>query len=242
MEITGLIPAHAGKTAVHRTIDSGLGAHPRSRGENRAAAALVSAARGSSPLTRGKRRSLARFLDGRGLIPAHAGKTTSARARSSSTPAHPRSRGENTADSRRFDAWVGSSPLTRGKLDVLGVPAGAEGLIPAHAGKTLRDPGRAHGHGAHPRSRGENTRPREARDHAAGSSPLTRGKHAFRRPGQTQRRLIPAHAGKTSRSRAGTHTAWAHPRSRGENDTASSRALNTVGSSPLTRGKRSRER
>ena len=53
--LSGLIPAHAGKTdrrGFRRLRDS---AHPRSRGENRTVAAAQPISAGSSPLTRGKR-------------------------------------------------------------------------------------------------------------------------------------------------------------------------------------------
>ena len=49
--------------------------------------------------------------------------------------------------------------------------------------------------------------------------------------------LIPAHAGKTARARISRSLVPAHPRSRGENRTASASSLPTLGSSPLTRGK-----
>ena len=91
--------------------------------------------------------------------------------------AHPRSRGENFPWGGEGACWWGSSPLTRGKLARLfGIPP-AKRLIPAHAGKTLPDPGPGERAGAHPRSRGENRKKR--------SKTLS---HA---------RLIPAHAGKT---------------------------------------------
>ena len=50
----GLIPAHAGKTAVPLVALPCLWAHPRSRGENGAATVNPSPHWGSSPLTRGK--------------------------------------------------------------------------------------------------------------------------------------------------------------------------------------------
>ena len=71
----GLIPAHAGKTSSTHPWSSPHRAHPRSRGENVSADVLIARHSGSSPLTRGKRRSiLSRRSSGR-LIPAHAGKT-----------------------------------------------------------------------------------------------------------------------------------------------------------------------
>ena len=48
----GLIPAHAGKTALVSRADDSFGAHPRSRGENSTEGVSISAVTGSSPLTR----------------------------------------------------------------------------------------------------------------------------------------------------------------------------------------------
>ena len=70
-----------------------------------------------------------------------------------------------------------------------------------------------------------------------GSSPLTRGKLAVLVGQWIRRRLIPAHAGKTTPRIAAEVEARAHPRSRGENCWASGEVSSTVGSSPLTRGK-----
>ena len=55
-----------------------------------------------------------------------------------------------------------------------------------------------YGHGAHPRSRGENDHRVRLREHDHGSSPLTRGKPADRALSGKWSGLIPAHAGKTS--------------------------------------------
>ena len=72
---SGLIPAHAGKTAYPARWSLRRGAHPRSRGENRYTATYQVTAKGSSPLTRGKLVALPRLAHEEGLIPAHAGKT-----------------------------------------------------------------------------------------------------------------------------------------------------------------------
>ena len=71
-----------------------------------------------------------------------------------------------------------------------------------------------------------------------GSSPLTRGKRSESQRSQTQRRLIPAHAGKTVSQAWGSAARSAHPRSRGENAPTPTAAVAPSGSSPLTRGKR----
>ena len=74
---TGLIPAHAGKTRAPSPPQGRKGAHPRSRGENIAAAPCCGTTPGSSPLTRGKHDLRRHDQDRTGLIPAHAGKTSS---------------------------------------------------------------------------------------------------------------------------------------------------------------------
>ena len=71
--------------------------------------------------------------------------------------AHPRSRGENDGVGLPLPLEAGSSPLTRGKLPNRVNRSTNRGLIPAHAGKTDWPSVSAVLHGAHPRSRGENS-------------------------------------------------------------------------------------
>ena len=113
---TGLIPAHAGKTALHTGDRPSNWAHPRSRGENPMTREYLGAADGSSPLTRGKLIPVFPSATAPGLIPAHAGKTGVCRAYPACSTAHPRSRGENVRTRRTDWHAAGSSPLTRGKL------------------------------------------------------------------------------------------------------------------------------
>ena len=177
-----------------------------------------------------------------GLIPAHAGKTLGLTVDHVIPRAHPRSRGENRRPLVRPERRMGSSPLTRGKLNEEAEAFQKAGLIPAHAGKTSRSPCARTSPTAHPRSRGENCEYWPMMFTYQGSSPLTRGKRVGRSPENHARRLIPAHAGKTRRLRPRRRGARAHPRSRGENLRAISSNLSGSGSSPLTRGKRSKRR
>ena len=132
----------------------------------------------------------------------------------------------------------GSSPLTRGKPPSRRVQRRRQGLIPAHAGKTIGLGPFGVGHRAHPRSRGENRRPRGPRGSDRGSSPLTRGKPTQLGWWGLSLGLIPAHAGKTTASPRRTANPQAHPRSRGENELDRRDRTRIRGSSPLTRGKR----
>ena len=91
-------------------------AHPRSRGEHAPGAEDSGREIGSSPLTRGAPNVSASNMIMLRLIPAHAGSTY-ARARANSTsPAHPRSRGEHRIAHPLPACQPGSSPLTRGAL------------------------------------------------------------------------------------------------------------------------------
>ena len=98
----------------------------------------------------------------------------------------------------------------------------------------------ATGSGAHPRSRGENKQARATAMAQEGSSPLTRGKRRLSQFMAIRCRLIPAHAGKTDNHGCIRIGGRAHPRSRGENDLIRVAGYLSVGSSPLTRGKRYR--
>ena len=131
-----LIPAHAGKTLAHQVQVLKAQAHPRSRGENPYAASNDQDPKGSSPLTRGKLLGADRALGGRGLIPAHAGKTRPRNHQDQGGGAHPRSRGENFSRPKVTPLLPGSSPLTRGKPRLVGADLPLGRLIPAHAGKT----------------------------------------------------------------------------------------------------------
>ena len=154
--------------------------------------------------------------------------------------AHPRSRGENALCCAGVGEYPGSSPLTRGKHVQESRGLAPSRLIPAHAGKTsgcktviARSP-------AHPRSRGENGWSARRALPSRGSSPLTRGKPIRVAKMRARHRLIPAHAGKTHFRRRNERGHWAHPRSRGENDTHRIVGDLQEGSSPLTRGKQRR--
>ena len=213
----GLIPAHAGKTGASLAISAGTRAHPRSRGENRWCQPQDAGDRGSSPLTRGKQGSRPPDLQANGLIPAHAGKTLCAVNAMPWRRAHPRSRGENAEGAAHGPVARGSSPLTRGKQVGVGPDSFSEGLIPAHAGKTVVSASSASHSWAHPRSRGENSVGGAFAMSQLGSSPLTRGKPSAPRRPHARDGLIPTHAGKTQFPVRERCDKGAHPRSRGEN-------------------------
>ena len=77
---SGSSPLTRGKLAALFAAPASWSAHPRSRGENGTQEAHRHCCGGSSPLTRGKPRLRRPRRRTHGLIPAHAGKTASARA------------------------------------------------------------------------------------------------------------------------------------------------------------------
>ena len=171
---------------------------------------------GSSPLTRGAHLPSRPPPGRQRLIPAHAGSTTARQHTPSSTSAHPRSRGEHASVTSARPMMLGSSPLTRGApRRPIRRPRPA-GLIPAHAGSTVRRPLLCEPGRAHPRSRGEHCATFSAGVPGWGSSPLTRGAHTAQTHNRAPVRLIPAHAGSTYGLIAVAAAARAHPRSRGE--------------------------
>ena len=138
-QITGNIPAYAGKTRPLPRQPWVFPEHPRIRGENIDAALVESAIQGTSPHTRGKQCNTLTNAPNSRNIPAYAGKTLVDHQVFSFLSEHPRIRGEN----RMIE------------ID----PVACQRNIPAYAGKTPgshveRDCGREH-----PRIRGENQWP-----------------------------------------------------------------------------------
>ena len=125
----------------------------------------------------------------------------------------------------------------RGKrLGLLSLGLGL-GLIPAHAGKTRPRGTPSQTERAHPRACGENGWCRHLRCGVMGSSPRMRGKPQHLNCSHRFKRLIPAHAGKTSRAAATWISHPAHPRACGENPVFGFPMLMLPGSSPRMRGK-----
>ena len=130
------IPAHAGKTAPTYTEKTLSAEHPRARGENVAMPAAWAVEAGTSPRTRGKLEAFIIIPEEDRNIPAHAGKTHFVGGGSTSPAEHPRARGENRVSRFLALTMLGTSPRTRGKLQLTVRCDGVAGNIPAHAGKT----------------------------------------------------------------------------------------------------------
>ena len=131
---------------------------------------------------------------------------------------------------------LGSSPLARGALRLVGVDGRLVGIIPACAGSTL-----APAHGAvvewdHPRLRGEHGARGENPSRAVGSSPLARGALGRGLGRSCRVGIIPACAGSTRCHIRPPRAKRDHPRLRGEHAEQQNVGVLVKGSSPLARG------
>ena len=174
----GLIPALAGKTVPLLRPSQSRRAHPRAGGENHLPRRSPVRAAGSSPRWRGKPGSCAFAPGVVGLIPALAGKTTTAPEKMYTARAHPRAGGENAVGDGPARTDAGSSPRWRGKQLRRRIIGASSRLIPALAGKTHFQYGSCREPRAHPRAGGENDCSRSAAALTAGSSPRWRGKRS----------------------------------------------------------------
>ena len=134
-----IIPAYAGNTKFYYRGSSSSWDHPRVCGEHASSRFLAAAHRGSSPRMRGTPllRSACVFV--RGIIPAYAGNTPTAKLLHFKFRDHPRVCGEHNTVIKLCRVNWGSSPRMRGtQLDKADIPYRI-GIIPAYAGNTLRD-------------------------------------------------------------------------------------------------------
>ena len=149
------IPAHAGNTCEAHRTRARFAVHPRARGEHWRVLFEKWRFDGSSPRTRGTRRTARgrKFLSR--FIPAHAGNTCGRIVAQETVPVHPRARGEHSDDDGNIFQCAGSSPRTRGTLPLhIALGHGAR-FIPAHAGNTKSAVKNARARPVHPRARGE---------------------------------------------------------------------------------------
>ena len=212
----GIIPALAGNTPPVGKSPTITTDHPRSRGEYAVTSPSPERVSGSSPLSRGIRADLLQRALPERIIPALAGNTGTTTCGVSPGWDHPRSRGEYWEALWNNVLAFGSSPLSRGILEVRPSGGASVRIIPALAGNTITDYGLSPNNRDHPRSRGEYM-----------SEPL-------RLPIPWW--IIPALAGNTAGD-GGMYTGSRdHPRSRGEYFHDVAVIEDDPGSSPLSRG------
>ena len=146
---------------------------------------------------RGKHAYLAMPKEATRNIPAHAGKTGSSSFQPDTFQEHPRACGENRGNLGGDPELRGTSPRMRGKLRTGVAHYPHLRNIPAHAGKTSCAPRSPRHDSEHPRACGENVNTTMTNRSCSGTSPRMRGKPMKIQVVGSQRRNIPAHAGKT---------------------------------------------
>ena len=214
----GIIPAHAGFTRRGGVLVTGPGDHPRTRGVYIGMYITIFRFVGSSPHTRGLPQHLRARHHRTGIIPAHAGFTTPSSRPAPSSPDHPRTRGVYLHWPFSLTAPWGSSPHTRGLLHTQGRQRAGQRIIPAHAGFTVTRCTTRLVTGDHPRTRGVYS---DTWSYCAFTD-----------------WIIPAHAGFTPLPPTTSTTTRDHPRTRGVYIQLRQVAVQSVGSSPHTRGLR----
>ena len=137
---------------------------------------------------------------------------------------------------------MGSSPLSRGIPFLEHANQGFGRIIPALAGNTGGGAETSNRSRDHPRSRGEYPELVEKVAYISGSSPLSRGIPRFPEFEDETMRIIPALAGNTRVRIWCASRDPDHPRSRGEYVNWGSKPGFFLGSSPLSRGIRTRRR
>ena len=231
-----IIPAHAGNTLICPPTARPRSDHPRACGEHKKEVTDEKGKVGSSPRMRGTPPLGQDLSAGRRIIPAHAGNTPPAPRPDQSDTDHPRACGEHFPPGRRFPMLFGSSPRMRGTRRP-GLPGTILGrIIPAHAGNTTASRCCCPKAPDHPRACGEHLFSRNKLLTLRGSSPRMRGTPAPPGLAWNEERIIPAHAGNTSRPPRLNGPGPDHPRACGEHSNRRHLRGRKYGSSPRMRG------
>ena len=133
---SGITPAHAGKTQSVMWLRRAKRDHPRACGENLNLESSKNIGMGSPPRMRGKPTFHSDGTVRIGITPAHAGKTMGFASWQEVGRDHPRACGENIHSALSVSPCQGSPPRMRGKLEDKTLVRLAQGITPAHAGKT----------------------------------------------------------------------------------------------------------
>ena len=232
-----IIPAHAGQTSPATRPAGRAPDHPRACGANTLRRWVMPSRSGSSPRMRGKQRTGHRVQAARRIIPAHAGQTKPAWHRSLMPSDHPRACGANSGQPQTGGDDFGSSPRMRGKPAARSRRVMRVRIIPAHAGQTSAAARAGWSRPDHPRACGANVLTLHLHHAASGSSPRMRGKRQMATLMSSTQRIIPAHAGQTSRRNSSCYRQPDHPRACGANVISGRLRHASGGSSPRMRGK-----
>ena len=173
------------------------GDHPRACGAHQITSSRQRHAMGSSPRMRGSPRPSPASCSHRGIIPAHAGLTTTRPSVSLTARDHPRACGAHIKGRLDGSVTSGSSPRMRGSHMPATWISSAKGIIPAHAGLTSSRAASASWRRDHPRACGAHQDGHGTTCMSTGSSPRMRGSPHHALSEDREFRIIPAHAGLT---------------------------------------------
>ena len=151
-----------------------------------------------------------------GITPAHAGKSIGGGVLLLPQGDHPRPCGEKVAPLLPAELEAGSPPPMRGQGCCRRSKTLPARITPAHAGKRVRRGGGVLGLLDHPRPCGEKSMQQHRAMSKTGSPPPMRGKATIKAKVQAQRRITPAHAGKSLSKALFLAHLWDHPRPCGE--------------------------
>jgi len=178
----GLTPTRVGTTTQRRRFSEIPGAHPHTRGDDRACARWHRRSLGSPPHAWGRRRYHYGNEGSRGLTPTRVGTTASTGTATLMSPAHPHTRGDDDVGGAEWVAEPGSPPHAWGRRLVPGDDRFGQRLTPTRVGTTstrnrfmLRSP-------AHPHTRGDDRVPLMVILATHGSPPHAWGRRASSRP------------------------------------------------------------
>ena len=192
-----ITPAHAGKSGTAGRTRRHAVDHPRPCGEKPSVHQAPSVQPGSPPPMRGKESIGLWCTRNTGITPAHAGKSENGSIVSETPQDHPRPCGEKVTVRHAERRVRGSPPPMRGKAINGWDDTTIVGITPAHAGKSWPQSDIHRRTGDHPRPCGEKTLHIRAPISNKGSPPPMRGKEATARTIDVDRRITPAHAGKS---------------------------------------------
>ena len=196
--MTGITPAHAGKSCPPQAPTFTRQDHPRVCGEKDKAKEMGATTKGSPPRMRGKESGCVPGLPGSRITPAHAGKRDKTAIFEEWCRDHPCVCGEKTKPVPAGGILMGSPPRMRGKGSGTLPHYDHQGITPACAGKSLKLSSRTTGRRDHPRVCGEKLSTTSTDIHPAGSPPRMRGKVHVCHCSLIRRRITPARAGKSS--------------------------------------------
>ena len=172
--MTGITPAHAGKTESGTFANPTGEDHPRACGKDRAFFSFLRLFLGSPPRMRERLLIASAFFQDVGITPAHAGKTDAWQTFGYRVQDHPRACGKDIFFFHSSAVVVGSPPRMRERRKRCIINFSNIGITPAHAGKTgrlfslimrMRD---------HPRACGKDTEKPKAEITHLGSPPRMR--------------------------------------------------------------------